>query len=151
MAAEDLQCLGCSQPLHSTSKRRRLSSSGTREVISVFVEIIERKYPGTREGLVVEGSFMCQPCFRRLEGIHKLRRQLLEKERMVEDAFIDRRILTPDIAPSTSAMCTPPRSLRPRVEVSTPRRRRSRIDTPTRHAIARLQPEASPLVAVSES
>ena len=82
---------------------------------------------------MTEGYILCIPCFRRLEGILKLRCQLAE-ERLVENA-IDHGTLTslsaPDV-PGPSAMRTPPRSKRARVKGvrgSTPRRRR-RIDTP---------------------
>ena len=166
------KCIGCSLSLPSTARRRLLLSDRTTDMVDVFSEIVCRKYPSARrETLVTERSLLCQPCFRRLEGILKLRRQLAVREKMVEDA-LQHSILTShpaSIASSsaseprspaapTSAISTPPRSKQPRIHLGsgctptrchTPRRRRPRIDTPTRHAIGRLQPESSPIVAVS--
>ena len=56
-------------------------------------------------------------------------------------------------APGPSDPRTPTRSKRVRYEdlsssTETPKSRRRKLDTPTRHAIGRLQPTASPLVAV---
>ena len=163
--------VGCSLSLPSTAKRRLLLSDRiTKDIVDVFSEIVYRKYPSARETLVTERSLLCQPCFRRLEGILKLRRQLAMREKMVEDT-LEHSILTSypaSIASSsaseprspaapTSAISTPPRSKQARIHLGsglthrrhTPRRRRPRIDTPTRHAIGRLQPEVSPIVAVS--
>ena len=165
------KCVGCSLSLPSKAKRRLLlSDRTTKDIVDVFSELVYRKYPSARETLVTESSFLCQPCFRRLEGILKLRRQLAVREKLVEDA-LEQSILTShhaSIASSsaselrspaapTSAISTPPRSKQARIHLGsgctprrhTPRRSRPRIDTPTRHAIGRLQPEASPIVAVS--
>lgn len=172
-----MRCLGCSKSLLlGTAKRRMLSNRSSKDVFSVFAEIVERRFPGVK---LTEGSFLCQVCFRRVEGILKLRRQLAEKERFIENG-LDYSTLTSDggsnenasiPAPSSSmsAVCTPPRATTPnrasnvctpprpqrgngRHQVAsggTPRRRRLRIDTPVRHAVRRLQPAASPIVAVS--
>ena len=165
------KCVGCSLSLPSTAKRRLLfSDRTTKDIVDVFSKIVYRKHPSARETLMTERSLLCQPCFRRLEGILKLRRQLAVREKTVEDA-LQHSILTShpaSIAGSsaseprspaahTSAISTPPRSKQARIHLGsgcTPRRhtpkcRRPRIDTPTRHAIGRLQPEASPIVTVS--
>ena len=60
----------------------------------------------------------------------------------------------PVCLPQTPHTCTPlppvPRSKRPLQDNTScsPLSRRRRLDTPTRHAIGRLQPSSSPIVAV---
>ena len=142
----------CSISLPRTAKRRILSSASTKHFISVFKEIIDRRYPGVSQTLATEGSLLCILCFRRLEGILKLRHQLSEKEKIVEDSLDHGTLMEFSAKHLLPEACTPPRK-QARIEGirgSTPRRRR-RIDTPTRHAIQRLQPAASPIVAVSDS
>ena len=70
----------CCLSLPRTAKRRILSSPATKHVIPILNEFIERNYPGVSERLVAEGLLLCMPCFRALEGILKIRRQLSDKE-----------------------------------------------------------------------
>ena len=48
---------------------------------------MERKYPGFRLETRLEGdnSYLCVPCFQRLEGVMRLRRQLVDEEMKVEE------------------------------------------------------------------
>lgn len=86
-AAVPPKCLGCSQLLADVSNRRKLGSRATKQVVLVFKDLVERKYPGFRLETRLEGddSYLCVPCFRRLEGVMRLRQQLADKEMKVEE------------------------------------------------------------------
>ena len=131
------RCRGCSIFVTNVSARRKLGSRATRHVIPVFREIVEEKYPGycvTEAQLVADDSYLCLPCFRRLDGVINLQQQLADKRKKIAE----------DLEKSVSAGAVsvtervPEPSTRPRTleeAGSTLRRRRRRLDTPTRHAI----------------
>ena len=80
------KCRGCSFSIHNIANRRKLGSRSTKHVISVLTEMVDRRYPGFRvTGTLLEAdeSYVCVPCFRRLEGVIKLRHQLADKQRKV--------------------------------------------------------------------
>ena len=76
---------------------------------------MERKYPGFRLETRLEGddSYLCVPCFRRLEGVMRLRRQLADNEMKVEEhldnsiaagalALVEVQVPGPSTPPRTS-------------------------------------------------
>ena len=153
-----MRCRGCSLPFGDASARRKLGSRATKHVIPLFTEILEEKFPGfcvTEAHIEADDSYLCQPCFRRLDSMIKLKHQLQEKRKMVADN-LERSVSAGAVsltgrAPRPSSPCTPSPAKRPLTAEeagSTPRRKRRRLDTPTRRAIGRLQPAQSPLVAV---
>ena len=135
------KCLGCSQCIPHVSNRRKLGSHATKQVIPVFKDLAERKYPGFRLETQLEGedSYLCVPCFRRLEGVIRLRRQLADKEMQVEEH------LTTSVAGGTltlvqdfgnSSLRTPPRTSHEDIASITPRgggRRRVSLTSTTGH------------------
>ena len=102
---------------------------------------------------MADDSYLCLPCFRRLDGVINLQQQLADKRKKIaedlEKSVSAGAVSVTERVPEPSTLL--PLAKRPRTleeAGSTPRRRRRRLDTPTRHAIGRLQPEQSPLVAV---
>ena len=116
------KCRGCSLPSPHVAKRRKLSSPATKHVIPVLTEIAERMNPGVTATLVVAGSFICVLCFRRLEGVIKLRHQLAEREKKIADYLekvLFHSLLSPGLdseVPVSSAVCSPPPAAQVRKE-----------------------------------
>ena len=114
-AAVPPKCLGCLQFITDISKQRKLGSRATKQVIPVFKDLLERKYPGFQLETRLEGddSYLCVPCFQRLEGVMRLRRQLADKEMKVEE-HLDKSIAAGALTlvevrvPVTSPLSTPP-------------------------------------------
>lgn len=72
-------CAGCSIILSSASgTRRRLSTDSSQHVKSVLTEVLDRIAPHNESVTVsmLEKYFVCVPCFRSLERISKLRKDL---------------------------------------------------------------------------
>ena len=143
------KCISCSISLPRTAKRRILSSAST---LSLYSRRLSTE--DTLEYLRRRRLLAMHTVFSEVRGdtILKLWHQLSEKEKIVEDSLDHGTLMEFSAKHLLPEACTPPRK-QARIEGirgSTPRRRR-RIDTPTRHAIQRLQPAASPIVAVSDS
>ena len=120
------KCLGCSQYIPHGSNRRKLGSHATKQVIPVFKNLVERTYPGFRLQTRLEGeeSYLCVPCFRRLEGVTRLRRQFADKEIQVVEHMatsVAGGILTLVEDLSNSFLRTPPRTSHANVGSITPR------------------------------
>ena len=137
------RCRGCSIFVTNVSARRKLDSRATRHVIPVFREIVEEKYPGycvTEAQLVADDSYLCLPCFRRLDGVINLQQQLADKRKKIaedlEKSVSAGAVSVTERVPEPSTPLPPAKRPRTLEEAgSTPRRRRRRLDTPTRHAI----------------
>ena len=154
------KCVGCSVALPRTAKHRILCTPSSRHVKAhpgIFRDCRAKMPWSVRETCAwIEGSVSCVPCFRRLGGILKLRRQLAEKEKVVEDAM-DHAILTSHVpvAPSPVVttlppICTPLWTREDVISGLTPSRGH-RIDAPTRRRCVRRidTPARRPIVAVS--
>jgi hypothetical protein len=73
-----------------------------------FLEIVKEKYPGfsvSEAHLQADDSYLCVPCFRRLESMKKLKQQLEDKRRKVAEDLA--RSVSVEIV-SLSGPATPP-------------------------------------------
>ena len=149
MATHGPRCTGCSGAVSVSSTHRKLRNS--KHVIQIFLEIVRKTYPDCSVSEAhLEDSYLCLPCFRRLESLKQLEQQLEDKRRKAARDLV--RSASAGTV-SLSGPTTPPYAnvqalLQGRSRPSTPRRYSRRLDTPTRLAVRRLQPKKSPLVAV---
>ena len=82
--AQPFRCLICSMQIESSTSRRKLGSRATKHIIPIVQGLAARKCHGS-EILLDDASYLCQPCFRRLETVSKLRQKLKENEIRIMD------------------------------------------------------------------
>ena len=113
--------------------RRKLGSRGTTGIIPVIQGLVSTKYPGREIVLQEDKSYLCQPCFRKLESLVRLRSQLVEKECKMMDG-IEKSVLCGVITLTENASPTRHTSPEPSSppEVTTPRRHPVLISPRTR-------------------
>ena len=66
---------------------RKLGNRATKGIIPVVQGLVSTKYPGREIVLQGNKSFLCQPCFRKLESLIRLRSQIVEKECKIMDGI----------------------------------------------------------------
>ena len=135
--AQQCRCVLCSVVVESSTTRQKLGSRATKHIIPVIQGLTSRIYHGSEILLVdTSSSYLCQPCFRRLETVSKLRCKLKENEvrimddiqKCVSSGFISLTATSESIRSSTLT-ATPTRSRIPSVHASshtaaTPQRQR---------------------------
>ena len=147
-----LRCRACSTPVQRPEQRRNLASSASQHVVPVLKGIVERLHPRRVLTLPANDAFVCRSCFTSLEKLIKLKNDVGEMERKLEDslkAIEERFELRANVSPAGTPLRASKRQSLPSAD-STPRRKRRRLlDTPTSKTVQQLQVLGeSPLVAV---
>ena len=81
----EVRCSVCSATITSSRARRKLGSQATRRIIPFMQGLLSRRFPGSEMVVQESTSYICQPCFRRLQAVIKMRCQLVERECKIMD------------------------------------------------------------------
>ena len=149
-----VSCSLCAASLGKTDERRRVFSDSSRPVLPLLTDIVTKIYGRDvlRDVCTADGK-LCRPCYRRLERIMKLKKELQEKEEELAQQVIrlgevnSVRVTEPGESVATAEL-TPQKRPASTVEAedspATKRRAMSfQKSTPVRSTLRLMQPGAS--------